>query len=221
MSVNHTHICTACNTNQNKGDGFCDECGTQLVPIRYCDDCGVMAPHAGKFCRECGAKLPAIPTSSAPHSPSPELGEAGGDRAAKGAQPAWLSEPDPPRQPAPKPKPVSKPRPIAKTAKAVPAASPPTPLAVRPTADPVPIRSAPLAPPSGPVSTTTALIASTTGVLAVGALVVGNIYLAFMLFVVMMIMGGYRLRHLAADGVDRVIDWVWEDPVLRKRFLGE
>jgi len=226
MSVNHTHICTTCDVAQEHGDGFCDDCGTQLVAIRYCDDCGVKALHAGKFCRECGAKLPIAPAVSPPPSQTTTT-----VAPAKPAQPAWLSKPDPApaAKPVQKPKPISKPPQVVKPVDVAPINAPiknntAAPLALRPMAAPVAMRPAPLAPATSTVNTTTALMASAAGVLAIGALMANVIPLAhaaYALFVMMLILGGMRLRHTAANGVDSLIDWVWEDPVLRKRILGE
>ena len=223
MSVNHTHICTTCDLAQPPGDGFCDDCGTQLVAIRYCDDCGVKALHPGKFCRECGGKLPKIealpPTNQTTTTIEP----------AKPVQPAWLNKPEPKPtwldKPKPKPvqkvKPVSKPRQVVKTVvDATPTDNQAAPLAPRPMAAPVAMRTAPLAPPTR-AANTTALVGGAAGALAIVALMANSLPLAIILFATMLIMGGLRLRHTAANGVDGIIDWVWEDPVLRKRILGE
>lgn len=214
MSVNHTHICTTCDLSQVPGDGFCDDCGTQLVAIRYCDDCGVKALHPGKFCRECGGKLPV----AAPILPSATQTTTT-VTPAKPAKPAWLNVPEP--KPLQKAKPVSKPRQVVKTAVDVPPTNnnTPAPLAPRPMAAPVVMRTAPLAPTAR--MTRTALVGGAAGTLAIVALMLNSVPLAIVLFATMLIMGGLRLRHTAANGVDGIIDWVWEDPVLRKRILGE
>ncbi|MGB0386577.1 MAG: zinc ribbon domain-containing protein [Ardenticatenaceae bacterium] len=237
MSGTHTHICPGCDKQQEKGDGFCDDCGTQLVATRYCNDCGVMAPARSKFCRQCGAKLPPISTASIPAAPAPAPSPP-----TKRPQPKWLSKAEPtppPAKPKASPKPTSGPKaptsgskapspkaaPLVKAQPAQPAppapAPAPAPLAPRPTAAPVPMRAAPLAPTSGTGNTAAVLVASMAGIMAVSALMLNNIVLALMLFVVMTVVGGYRLRYYAANGIDKVIDWAWEDPVLRRRFFGE
>lgn len=223
MSVNHTHICTTCDVAQEPGDGYCDDCGTQLVPIRYCDDCGVKALHPGKFCRECGAKLPKIQVVAPP--PSQTISTVTPVKPAKRAQPVSLnkSKPKPVLKPKLKPKPISTPRQVVKPVDVAPTNNnTAAPLAPRPMAAPVAMRPAPLAPATR-AANTAALVGGAVGTLAMIGLMSGTmpLQLVFVFFAMMLILGGMRLRHTAANGIDGLIDWVWEDPVLRKRILGE
>lgn len=190
--MNNTHFCTACDTVQGARDGYCEQCGGELQPVRYCDNCGVAATHQGKFCRECGT---ALPDASLP--------------------PPVVVPPPPPPPPVvvkSAPQKVPTPKPLAPSS--------PAPLAHRPVADPVPMRSAPLA---RATTTNTALtgFAGVAGAVALFALATGSPPVALVFFVLMFVMGGVGLRNTAANGVNRVVDWIWEDPILRRRLLGE
>ncbi len=64
------------------------------------------------------------------------------------------------------------------------------------------------------------LVAGTAGILSIVA-AASSVPVAVVLFMVMFILGGVRLRHRTANAIGGVIDWLWEDPVLRRRLLGE
>lgn len=244
MSANaKSHVCPACGLLQSEGDGFCDNCGTQLIPTRYCDTCGALAAHIGEFCKECGTKLPTLPAKPVA-APSPSI-------PSTQSVPDWLKEPEPPQQtvpdwlrepdpkpvvrqeprPRPTPRPTpSTPAPRDKTADATPAPATPaqtTPaptrraaLARRPNAAPVPMRPAPPVPAATAADNALLLGAGLSGLLGI-IVAASNPVLGIILFLVMLAAGGRRLRYAAGNGVGAVIDWLWEDPVLRKRLLGE
>lgn len=80
------------------------------------------------------------------------------------------------------------------------------------------MRAAPLAPSTtGNAALATAGVAGLLGVVALA----GSAPLAVFFFIAMLVIGGQRLGHVSAEAVGRVVDWIWEDPVLRRRFLGE
>jgi hypothetical protein len=220
------------------GDGYCDNCGTQLIPARYCDTCGALAAHAGEFCRECGAKLP---TTDDRQRQVPS-----GQSNPKQDVPDWLKEPEPPQQqvpdwlkePEPKPKPepprrkprASKPaappdkaqdnKPVMPAAPATPAPAQRASLARRWAAAPVPMRLAPPVPPATAADNALMLTAGISGLLGIVA-VASSPVLGMILFLVMLAAGGRRLRYGTGQAIGAVIDWLWEDPVLRRRLLGE
>lgn len=222
----NSHICPACQTQQDVGDGFCIDCGTQLIPIRYCERCGVTVDHTGEFCRECGGRLPVLP--------APALDDDGPEPSRP--TPQWMKEPDPPpakqepeetgtlprwmRDPVAHPK-QSRPAKLPAKPKPTPTPQKAAPIQRRPTASPVPIRRD-LPVPYQPSTTDNAraLVAGTAGLLSI-VTASGSLPLSIVLLFVMLGLGGKRLRYGAAGVVNRVVDWLWEDPVLRHRLLGE
>lgn len=213
---NNTHICPACDSNQGQGDGYCYNCGTQLEAVRYCNSCGVEATPRSKFCRECGEVLPAITKASSAATPPKAQ-----PQSLTPPQPVWLNEPAPARA-EPKPawlrEPEPAPPPIANISP--PAISGAAPLAPRPQAAPVPISPAPLASPRE-INTTQLAIASVLGLVATFALLSGGYPFAIIAFIIMLNIGGASLTHVAANGLDKIIDTMWESPAMRRRLLGE
>jgi glycine/D-amino acid oxidase-like deaminating enzyme len=53
------------------------------------------------------------------------------------------------------------------------------------------------------------------------ALMASNPPLAVVLLLVMLVASGRPLQAATSRAVDGVVDWLWEDPVLRRRLLGE
>jgi hypothetical protein len=237
------YICPSCSLEQDTKDGFCRDCGTQVISLRYCDSCGVKARGAEDFCRECGTRLPAITpfkgittnvTISA-STPTPPISDT----------PAWLKGGDP--VPAPAPTPRRSP-PVA-TATRTKDDTPewlrgadkrvddsilrPRPAPPVPTARPTPSRSsststsAPVLvrrPTPAPSDSRTRNLQALLGLLfaIVGVITASNsIVPGLILIVIAMVLGGKPLLEMSAEGLHRVVDWIWEDPVLRKRMLDE
>lgn len=198
-----SHVCPLCNTAQGAGDGYCTECGGTLVVARYCDNCGVLAGHDGDFCSECGERLPTPPPTGLPPSP-PDPGDTirppirpaddpTSDRLVPPTPPPRIPDPVPPRMSGA--------------------------LMPRPTATPVRLQPAPPAPttPSAGGQAAAMVVAmSAAGGIALLNPVIALIYLG--LFASLLT---HPARDLVAASLDRTIDWLWEDPVLRKRLLGE
>ncbi|MBA3530349.1 MAG: hypothetical protein H0T73_00310 [Ardenticatenales bacterium] len=226
-----THICPACELTQFAGDGFCNECGTALVLARYCEECGVLITHAKEFCRECGARVPPAPSAEPPRAakrltdPTPSTPQWMKDPEPEPARPTpqWMKDPEPePARPPRRKKstPIATPPPAPAVARPAPTTD--APLQRRAPAALVPMRST-LPVPYKPSSADNvrALVSVGMGVVASVTMMGGPIPLAIILFVMMFIVGGTRLRHEAANAIGGFIDWLWEDPVLRRRLLGE
>lgn len=217
--MSQSHVCPSCETLQARGDGFCVGCGTQLLPARYCDTCGVRAAHRGEYCRECGGRLPALPAEPVPAPKPPPAPQA--DR----PPPKWLTEPEPAPEPAPRPAPRA-PAPAPAPPKAsppakAPAAPPSTMLTRRPSAAPVPMRTAPLATQnSNAVGSALGIAGGLAGMSGL-LLIASNPVLGAMLVLMMFVLAGQQTRAASARAVDRFVEWVWDDPVLRHRLLGE
>lgn len=215
---NKTHICAACHTNQGQGDGYCYNCGTQLEAVRYCNSCGVEAAPRSKFCRECGEVLPAITKARSAGAAPPR---AQPPQSLNPPQPVWLNEPTPARA-EPKPawlrEPEPAPPPVANISP--PAIAGAAPLAPRPQAAPVPISGAPLATPHE-INPTRLAIASVLGLVATLALLNGGFVFAIVAFIIMLNVGGASLSHVTANGLNKIIDTMWESPAMRRRLLGE
>jgi len=233
------YVCPSCHLEQDTKDGFCRDCGTQVVHLRYCDSCGVEARGAEDFCRECGTRLPEITPFTGVNTkvsiPAPKTTPPPSDT------PAWLKGSDPTPAPAPIPR------------RSPPVAAPTrtkedTPewlrgedkridgniLVPRSTATPRQSQSQPKPAPTAsvlmrrpPISTSDArtrnlqalvgLMLALLGVVAApNALVIG-----LAMIVVAMVVGGKPLLEIITAGIHRVVDWIWEDPVLRKRMLDE
>lgn len=235
VMATNAYICPSCQLEQNTTDGFCRDCGTQVISLRYCDSCGVKSKGAEDFCRECGTRLPAIiPFKAAikgatPTPSSPSVSDT----------PAWLKGNEPLPTPAPTPRrtppvvtatrddtpewlrgadnkrvddSILKPRPAP--------ASPPAP---RPTpsrsTSPVLIRR-----PTPTGDSRTRNLQALLGLIfaIVGVITAPNVMvIGLFLIVIAMVVGGKPLLEMTTGGLHRVIDWIWEDPVLRKRMLDE
>ncbi|MDQ4078761.1 MAG: zinc ribbon domain-containing protein [Chloroflexota bacterium] len=202
-----THVCPACETVQDRGDGYCRECGTALIPTRYCDTCGVLATHTGRYCRECGAKLPELqPTRPAPDRPFQQgarTSSAGNNKGQRPAPPPARDNENLQRRPAP---------PVAKPASLPQRSSPAAPQTVR---------QAPLSTAWDEPATTARDVVGIVSTLG-GFFLVGSNPLLGMIAVVGGIMvAGQLTRRVTSQGLARLVDWVWDDPFLRRRLLGE
>lgn len=226
------YICPSCKTEHAAlGDGFCTNCGSQLVNVRYCEQCGVQALGTGDFCRECGANLPPITVARAgngspadtswlddpqPQRSSPANAPRRTTRTATmtdNPTPDWLQGPDQTTYPpartytSPTPKPQRQSRPLT---------TPPVNQPLRDPKAPIPLR--PKAPTAG--GTPMAVIALLLMLAGMSAVISGTGF-GVVLIVLGVIIGGLPLQRLAADGINCIVDWAWADPGMRKRMLDE
>jgi hypothetical protein len=86
----------------------------------------------------------------------------------------------------------------------------------------VPISAAPLA-TTHEINTTRLVIASVLGLVATLALILmnGGFVFAILAFIIMLKVGGASLSHVSANGLNKIIDSMWESPAMRRRILGE
>ena len=62
--------CIHCNTANEAGDAFCENCGQKLDPAR-CQTCGQAMHHGDMFCDHCGSRAGSAPPSPLPLTPPP------------------------------------------------------------------------------------------------------------------------------------------------------
>jgi hypothetical protein len=237
------YICPSCHLEQDTKDGFCRDCGTQVIHLRYCDSCGVKTRGPEDFCRECGTRLPAIVPYNAPTArvdspaskPSPSVPT---------DTPAWLKGNDPPPAPASVPRRSSSTATRTSTKEDTPEwlrgagrvddsiltprpspVSPPAPRSATPrsntnTNSPVLVRRQTPTPTNSANRNLQALLGLIFAILGV-VTAPNTIIIGLGLIVIAMVVGGKPLLEMSTAGFHRVVDWIWEDPVLRKRMLDE
>lgn len=234
-------VCPSCHLEQDTKDGFCRDCGTQVIFLRYCDSCGVETRGAEDFCRECGTRLPAIVPFKATSAPV-DTSAKPPSSAPPSDTPAWLKGNDP----IPAPTPVSSSRRTPPVATATRDDTPEwlrgankrvddsiltprsTPLPVpRPTpsstnnSSPVLVRRPTSTPSDSRTRNLQALLGLIFALVGMTIASPNTIVFALALIVIAMVVGGKPLLEITTAGFHRVVDWIWEDPVLRKRMLDE
>ena len=89
-------------------------------------------------------------------------------------------------------------------------------MAQRPAADLAVARVDPPPPTSAPLATVGGLL-GTAGVVVAAF----NPMVGIWLIVMMVLLANRGTNRAAAAAMDRLIDWLWEDPSMRRRLLGE
>jgi hypothetical protein len=246
------YVCPSCHLEQQSQDGFCRDCGTQVITLRYCDSCGVKTRGAEDFCRECGTKLGKIqpfalksaPTASPTPTPvsvpiedNPKwLKDRSPSRADTADEPAWLKDsPKPSQRSNPSPSVATKtrtdnnerhwlhdnasgdiltprPNPVARTHNTQRTTTPNGNVQIRRPAVPTDSRTRNLQGLLGLLLAMLGIVTAANG---------GFFVMGLIMIVLSMVVGGKPLFELMTSSFHRVVDWIWEDPVLRKRMLDE
>ena len=135
--------------------------------------------------------------------------------------PGWLQEPDPP---APLVATPQRPRPAPPAPRP---AAPPAPSTTRriarrrQRADPVTLPGAPLRTPATDARPTPFTAVGGAAGLAGLVMVAFNPVLGLLLIGAMFALAAPQVRALFTAAIHRFVDWTWDDPVLRRRLLGE
>jgi hypothetical protein len=200
------YICTVCQKIQPKADGFCQECGGALQAVVFCDGCGIPLLPGAAFCRECGTAAP----KAKPAAPT--------------SQAAPPSRTAPPARTSPPPSPP---------ARRSPPDLPATPGTPRPTQLPAPSRPRRAAPVQSTALAPVAPTPTFSATQAVSSMAVGGVGLALLASGGGAALGGVvalplafalswrPLQYYSAVLTGKVVDWVWPNPNLRRRLLGE